>query len=291
MGSHLSALTREVLDYLNVQEGGKYIDATLGGGGHAEAILEKGGEVLGLDFDPQALEMTRKRLTLAYPTRWQVVHSNFVQLKELVHRLDYKPVKGILFDLGISSLQLDDPERGFSFASPYSLDMRLDPKGQTVTAKDLINGLNEGELDELFSKLGEEKNSRQLARAICIARRVKPIETGLELGGIIKRVVRKPGKVHPATNVFRALRMAVNDELGSLTETLPQALEILASRGRLVVISFHSLEERIVKNFFREKSGAGVLKILTEKPVVAMREEIVANPRARSAKLRAIEKI
>lgn len=294
--AHIPVLRDEVITYLEIEPGKKYIDTTVGGGGHAEAILKSGGEVLGIDFDPEALEIAKKHLTMACPTdvcAWRLIPGNFSKLKELAKASGFTRVDGILFDLGISSYQLDTPGRGFSFSSNEFLDMRINPKEQTVTAKDLINGLNEGELYELFTKLGEERFSRSIARHLCRARRVKPIETGLELAEIIKAAV--PSRVRfghsPATNVFRALRMAVNDELNNLKEALPQAGEILTKKGRLVVLSFQSLEDRIVKNYFREQEKEGSLKILTKKPVVPSLKEIQANPRSRSTKLRAAEKI
>ncbi|MDP3954843.1 MAG: 16S rRNA (cytosine(1402)-N(4))-methyltransferase RsmH [bacterium] len=293
---HIPVLRDEVVVYLKIEPGKKYIDTTVGGGGHAEAILKGGGEILGIDFDTEALEIAKKHLTLACPTNvypWRLIHGNFSKLKELAETSGFIPVDGILFDLGISSYQLDKPGRGFSFSSNELLDMRINPNEQGVTAKDLINGLNEGELYELFTKLGEEHFSRPIARRLCRARRVKPIETGLELAEIIKTAV--PPRVRfghsPATNVFRALRMAVNDELNNLKSALPQAGEILARNGRLVVLSFQSLEDRIVKNYFKEQEKEGSLKILTAKPVVPSPEEVQANPRSRSTKLRAAEKL
>ena len=308
--AHIPVLRDEVIAFLRIEPGKKYIDTTVGGGGHAEAILKGGGELLGIDFDPKALEITKKHLAIACPARqklsskttaggpmdvypWRLIHGNFTKLKEIADLNGFIPADGILFDLGISSYQLDEPRRGFSFSSNEPLDMRINPKEQAVTAKDLINGLNEGELYELFTKLGEEHFSRPIARHLCRARRVKPIETGLELAEIIESAV--PLRVRfshsPATNVFRALRMAVNDELNNLKEALPQANEILAKKGRLVVLSFQSLEDRIVKNYFKEQEKEGSLKILTDKPVIPSSEEVQANPRSRSTKLRAAEKL
>ena len=302
---HTPVLKEEVINFLAVKPGKKYIDTTVGGGGHAEAILESGGEVLGIDFDPQALEIATRRLASACPPDVQahghLAHGNFADLKKIAQRENFYPASGILFDLGISSFQLEDPSRGFSFATDSVLDMRMNTDSQKVTARDLINALNEGELYELFIKLGEEHRARRFSRAICRARRIKPIITGQDLTKIIlgtltgkERYARIPARWagrHPATNVFRALRMAVNDELVTLASALPQALQILEKNGRLVVISFHSLEDRIVKNFMTSKENEGLLMILTRKPVVPKEEEIASNPRARSAKMRVGEKL
>lgn len=308
--AHIPVLRDEVINYLKVGPGKKYIDTTVGGGGHAEAILKAGGKLLGIDFDPEALKIAKKHLTLACPARqklpskvaaggsvdvnvWRLALGNFTKLKEIAKENGFTPVDGILFDLGISSYQLDDPKRGFSFNSNEILDMRINPKEQAVSAKDLINALNEGELYELFTKLGEEHFSRPIARHICRARRVKPIETGLELAEIIKNALppRYRFGQKSATNVFRALRMAVNDELNNLREALPQTIEILGKEGRLVVLSFQSLEDRIVKDFFNTEEKKGSLKILTSKPIVPTEAEVEMNPRSRSTKLRAAEKL
>lgn len=290
---HIPVLLKEVIKFLAVKPNKLYIDTTVGGGGHSEAIIKKRGRVLGIDMDPKALEMARKRLASACPPgAFALAHGNFANLAEIAKKEGFKPVSGILFDLGISTYQLEDPSRGFSFGAEAPLDMRMDPNLK-VTAKDLINVLNEGELYELFTKLGEEHYSRPIARAICRARRIKPIETCNQLVQIILRARPKRGqydRTHPATRVFQALRIAVNDELNNLKEALPQAVDLLEPGGRLVVLSFHSLEDRIVKNFFKEGSEKGTLKILTKKPIRPTREEVEKNPRARSGKLRAAEK-
>lgn len=295
---HIPVLKEEVINFLAVKPGKKYIDTTVGGGGHAEAILKSGGEVLGIDFDPQALEIATRRLASACPPDVQahghLAHGNFADLKKIAQRENFYPASGILFDLGISSFQLEDPSRGFSFATDSILDMRMNPDSQKVTARDLINALNEGELYELFIKLGEEHRARRFSRAICRARRIKPIITGQDLTKIILGTLtgkERYTRINPVTNVFRALRMAVNDELVTLASALPQALETLEKNGRLVVISFHSLEDRIVKNFMTSKENEGLLMILTRKPVVPKEEEIASNPRARSAKMRVGEKL
>lgn len=290
---HIPVLVDQVVKVLEPGPEKKYIDTTVGGGGHTEAIIKKGGRVLGIDMDPKALEMARKRLASACPPgAFTLAHGNFANLAEIAKKEGFEPVSGILFDLGVSTYQLEDPSRGFSFGAEAPLDMRMDPNLK-VTAKDLINVLNEGELYELFTKLGEEHYSRPIARAICRARRIKPIETCNQLAQIILRARPKHGKydrTHPATRVFQALRIAVNDELNNLRVALPQAVDLLEPGGRLVVLSFHSLEDRIVKNFFKEGAEKRTLKILTKKPIRPTREEIEKNPRARSGKLRAAEK-
>jgi len=287
---HTPVLLKETIQFLNVQRGGKYIDATVGGGGHSQAILKLGGKLLAIDCDPEALKATRKYLTTACPgASWRLAQGNFKDLAKITKKNGFTNVDGVLFDLGVSSYQLTTPKRGFSFNLEGPLDMRMDPKLK-VTAADLINGLNRGELEELFSKLGQEHYSRRLAKAIVCARRLKPIQTCGELVGIIEDAVPQRGKLHPATRVFQALRMAVNDELNNLKKALPQALELLKPGRRLVVVSFHSGEDRIAKFFLKEKELEGKLKILTKKPVRPTLKEVEKNPRSRSAKLRVGEK-
>lgn len=290
----MPALLKETVDFLEVKGGKKYIDATLGGGGHSEAILRRQGELLAIDRDPEAIEFASQRLKKACPTSpFRVVQGNFADLGKIARENGFKKVDGVLFDLGVSSHQFEEASRGFSFNREGPLDMRMDPT-LSLTARDLVNVLNEGELYELFSKLGEEKYSRRFARAICGARRVKKIETCDELAQIILKSAPprgKFGRTHPATRVFQALRIAVNDEINSLKEALPQATDLLNFQGRLVVLSFHSLEDGIVKRFFLDKEKMGVLKIITGKPVEPTKEEVEVNPRARSAKLRVAEKL
>jgi 16S rRNA (cytosine1402-N4)-methyltransferase len=295
--AHKSVLYKEALEALAVKPGETYIDATIDGGGHAKGILELRGRVLGIDIDPQSIRQLANRESLvvrqrddklyAISDRLTLVQGNFADLGVIAKEFGVLEAAGILFDLGLSSDQLEEAERGFSFSKSGPLDMRLDPK-LAVTAADLVNGLNEGELYELFTKLGEEPNSRRLARAIVRARIDKRIETTTELARLAERVVGRAGRIHPATRVFLALRIAVNDELNNLKKGLEEAASLLKKDGRLVVISFHSLEDRMVKNFFKKASQ---LKVLTEKPVGPSVEEILANPRARSGKMRAAERI
>lgn len=278
---HVPVLLQETIKYLNIKPGEKYIDCTYGGGGHFRAIQKAGGVVLGIDQDPEA---------------HAPVQGNFAHLKEIAGMIGFNPVSGILFDLGVSSHQLETDYRGFSFGRrrPAKLDMRMDPDHQSVTAADLINAGGETELANLFWRYGEERDSRKIARAIVEERKEgRKVERTEDLVRIILSVSRKSGKdrTHPATRVFQALRIAVNDELASLEEALPQAVELLQAGGRLAVISFHSLEDRIVKNFMRDMGGMGKMEEVTEKPITPGKEEVAANPRARSGKLRVAEKI
>ncbi len=299
---HIPALLKETVDLLNIRPGKKYIDATLGGGGHSEEIVRRGGILLGIDQDPEALSYASERLKQALrqssgqacpglvPPKF--AQGNFSDIDKLAAENGFETADGILFDLGVSSHQLETPSRGFSFNQEAVLDMRMSP-ALLVTAKDLVNGLNEGELAELFLKLGEEKFSKRFARAICESRRINLIETTNQLAEILLKEVPKRGKfdrTHPATRVFQALRIAVNDELNNLRKALPKTIELLNNQGRIVILSFHSLEDRIVKDFFKDQEAKGKVKIINRKPIVPTREETLKNPRARSAKLRSAEK-
>ncbi|MER3602875.1 MAG: 16S rRNA (cytosine(1402)-N(4))-methyltransferase [Thermus sp.] len=268
------------MEYLAIRPGGLYVDATLGGAGHTQGILARGGRVIGLDQDPEAvkraLEMRLPGLT--------VVKSNFRNLGRVLDELGVGQVEGILADLGLSSFHLEDPRRGFSYAQEGPLDMRMGEEGPT--AEEVVNTLSQEELYRILKEYGEEPRAFAIAKAIVEARRQRPIRTTKELAEIVRKAVgfRKAG--HPARKTFQALRIYVNDELGALGALLQAAQSRLAPGGRLVVISFHSLEDRIVKRFLKESS----LRILTKKPVVPSAMEVRANPRARSAKLRAAEK-
>ena len=295
---HIPVMATEAVDLLKVKRGSWYVDCTLGGGGHGELILKQGGNLIGIDQDPDSINYVKEKISpFAKATGDKqnsiLIHGNFADLKNLIEKNGIEKVDGVLFDLGVSTHQLLTPERGFSFNTEALLDMRMDPSTQSVTAKDLINGLAEKELAELFTKLGEENFSRPIARAIANSRRISPITTCDELARIILQVRRRNigDRTHPATRVFQALRIAVNDELNNLRQALPQALVILKSGGRIVTISFHSLEDRIVKNFFQEEEGKNCLKIMTKKPLTPSEKESLINPRARSAKLRCAEKI
>jgi len=285
-------MLKEVLEFLEIKKDHWYVDCNLGGGGHTEGILKAGGNVLGIDLDPDAISevssnlkeyLTEKKLKLA--------QTNFMNIADAVKSKGLPEVSGILFDLGVSTHQLEEADRGFSFNADAPLDMRMDPtKG--ASAKDLVNGLYEKELAELFLKLGEENWSKPIARRIAQYRETKLIETTNELANIVMSVRRRSpsDRTHPATRIFQALRIAVNDELNSLKEALPRAFEVLEAGGRIVVISFHSLEDRIVKNYFRDLEEKKLAKIITDKPVATSESEATENPRSRSAKLRVVEK-
>ena len=271
-----------------------YLDCTLGSAGHALEIIRRGGHVYGLDIDPEALKRSKERIFKVCPDAFfKAKQANFSQLTAIAQEFGLTAVAGILLDLGLSSEQLADPDRGFSFNLDAPLDMRASPDYQ-VTAADLINGLNKGELYELFQKLGEEQHFLSIADLIVRTRVVKPITTTKQLAEIVMKAVSKRKnlsahwRIHPATKVFQALRIAVNDELNNLKAVLPQAVALLKPGGRLAVISFHSLEDRIVKQYFKNNTE---LVNLTKKPIMASETEIKANPRSRSAKLRVAEKI
>lgn len=283
---HTSVLLQEAVDALQIQKGEKYIDTTLGAGGHTKEIAMRGGIVLGIDQDEEAREEAKKNLDGLPVT---IVYGNFSNLLTIARENGFERVSGILFDIGVSSHQFDEGGRGFSFQFDTPLDMRMD-KNLGVTAADLINGLTKGELVELFIKYGEEKFAHRIANNIVRIREERPIVTTAELADIVVRSYPIKGKIHPATKVFQALRIAVNDELNVLKEALPQAVELLKSGGRLVIITFHSLEDRIVKESFLQFAEGGLGTVITRKPIQPTEEEIEENRRSRSAKLRVFEK-
>ncbi len=294
---HTPVLLKEVIDLLGIEPGEKYIDATIGGGGHTEAILKRRGIVLGIDVDEDAINYVRKNLELRIQnSELMLAKGNFRDLRKIAHLKGFDKVSGVLFDLGVSSHQIDTPERGFSFLKEGPLDMRMD-KDSTVSAETLINLLGKGELYDIFNRLGQERRSRTISNSIIRARRVKAIKTTQELSRIIEKAYGlKEGKVSDFTKnfvnqkVFQALRIAVNNELENIKEALPECLYLLKGKGRIAVISFHSLEDGIVKKTFREFENKNMGKIITEKPIEASKEEVEANPRAKSAKLRVFEK-
>jgi 16S rRNA (cytosine1402-N4)-methyltransferase len=302
---HQPVLYKEIIHALQPKRGGRYVDGTLGAGGHARGILEAcapDGQLLGLDVDPQALVLARKTLA-PYEQRIHLAQASYASLSAQLKYLGWDEVDGILLDFGASSMQFDTAGRGFSFQFDAPLDMRFGPH-VPLTAADIVNNYSERELADLIYEYGEERDSRKIARAIVKAR---PLHTTRELVAVIESVSPRRGdKLHPATRTFQALRIAVNEELASIREVLPQALASLRSGGRIAVISFHSLEDRIVKEFFREQSKdlvnppyekiyeverQATLKEVTRKPITPSEEEIRSNPRARSAKLRIAEKI
>ncbi len=290
MTIHIPVLQKEVIEYLKPQPNENFIDCTLGEAGHTLAILEKNkpkGKVLGIEIDP---EINQKLKTV---DRLTVINDSYINLKEIAKKNKFSPVSGILFDLGFSSHHLEKSNKGFSFLKNENLDMRYNPQNP-LTAEKILNFWSFEDLEKIFKEYGEERFSREIAKNIIDFRKIKPIKTTLQLTEIIKRSVPsryERRKIHPATRVFQALRIAVNDELNNLQSALPQALEIIGKDGKLVVISFHSLEDRIVKNFFREQQKANLIEILTKKPITPSFQEIKINPRSRSAKLRAAVKI
>ena len=293
---HTPVLLREVIDFLRVKKGSKYIDATLGGAGHTKEILEIGGEVLGIDFDQDALNYVQENLKSQISNlKLKLAHGNFREIDKIAHLKSFDKVSGILFDLGVSSFQLENSQRGFSYQKKGPLDMRMDKKLK-VQAADLLNILTKGELYELFFKLGEERNARIISDAIIRARGIKPIRTTEDLGLVIRESLGQKGRTSAlkrrliSKRIFQALRIAVNDELNNLKEALPAAYTLLKKRGRVVVISFHSLEDRIVKNTFKEFESKNMGRIITKKPILPSFLEIKKNSRSKSAKLRVFEK-
>lgn len=291
--NHIPVLTCEVVQFLAPKKNENFIDATLGFGGHALEILKKtapNGCLLGIDQDDVALREAQKKLK-NYRGRVDFIRANFSEMGLLVRRWP-KEVNGILFDLGVSTYQLTSGDRGFSFQKNSPLDMRMSPERKSLTARDIVNSWDKNRLKRIFQKLGEEPLAGKIAQEIVRARIKNPIETTDDLVAVIKKAmplkILKTRKKHFATNIFRALRMEINQELPNLESALKQSKQILSPGGRLVIISFHSLEDRIVKNFLRESDD---LEILTPKPVVPSVTEIQNNPKSRSAKLRAAIKI
>lgn len=300
MSRHVPVLLNEVLENLQLRPGMKVIDCTLGDGGHAEAILEKigpAGKLLGLDADPEAV-LVAKRYLYKYGDQFIAARGNFVNLKQIASDNDFNSADAILMDLGWSSTQFTERGRGFSFQNQDEpLDMRYNVGANSQTAADILNNSSEHELADIFHRYGEEKFARDIARAVVESRRQERMERVGQLVLKINELKIKNYKIHPATRVFQALRIAVNNELEALRQALPQAVELLASGGppvgrvgRLAVISFHSLEDRIVKQYFRSQANK-TIKIINKRPIVASRTEVKANPRARSAKMRVVEKI
>lgn len=288
---HKSVLLKEVIEGLRVEKDKKYIDATLGGGGHTGEILRLGGEVLGIDADQEAIEYVEKKFKFQISNfKLRLARENFRDIDKIARlnnlpagRQGFEKVAGIIFDLGVSSHQIDSPARGFSFQNEGPLDMRMDQELE-VRALDLIKILTKGELYEIFTKFGEESRAWAISDAIVRARSIKPIETTRDLAKIVFTKARQSKKV------FQALRIVVNDELNAIMEALPKALELLERNGRLCVIAFHSLEDRIVKRKFIEFEEKNMGRIITKKPIVPDAYELTRNKRARSAKLRIFEK-
>jgi 16S rRNA (cytosine1402-N4)-methyltransferase len=300
---HIPVLVRPVIDFLKIHDGGVYVDATFGAGGYARAILAAANcKVIGIDRDPNAIALGQPLLQ-ATNGRLTLIEDQFSNLDAVACEAGFDAVDGVVLDLGVSSMQIDTAERGFSFRLDGPLDMRMG--GDGPSAADVVNAAGERDLANIIFILGEERHSRAVARAIVKARALAPIRTTAALAEIVASVVRsRPGDIHPATRTFQALRIFVNDELGELVEALHAAERILKPNGRLVAVSFHSLEDRIVKSFFtgRSETRAGsrhapelkrpapTFSVLTKRPVTADADEVAHNPRARSAKLRAAER-
>ena len=286
---HTPVLLQATIEFLDPGPGKLYIDATVGFGGHTEELLKKGARVLGIDRDPEAIKSLRESQKLV------LVQGNFADIEQIAKEAGFGKVDGILFDLGVSSVQLENPQRGFSFTRDGPLDMRMDP-ALGLSARDIVNNFEKRRLYEIFKNYGQEKFAWAIAGAICRARELKPIATTAELARVVQEVYKTGGvrtrdkakKLHPATKVFLALRIVVNSELLNLEKALPQTVELLNRKGRLVVISFHSLEDGIVKRFFKHQAN---LKVLIPKPIGPEKTEVLANPRSRSAKLRVAERI
>lgn len=306
---HVPVLINEVLQYLEPQPNQNVIDCTLGGGGHAKAILERtspNGKLLGIDLDPAAI-MAAKSNLVEFKKRLVLVNDNYKNLKKITYVAGFNKIDSILLDLGLSSYEMQDSRRGFSFQGDQPLDMRFGNQGET--AADILNNYSEQRLSNIFKEFGEERYSRQVAKQITVQRKKQPFKKTSQLVNLIEKVYQgkpKPKKIHVATKVFQALRIAVNDELDNLNKILPDCLDLLPPHGRLVVISFHSLEDRLVKHFFKQEAKdclcppklpvcqcnhQAQIKILTKKVVTPTIAEVETNPRSRSAKLRAVIKI
>lgn len=307
--AHISVLKDEALELLNIRQNCLYVDCTLGAGGHAAEILQRlqgSGHLYGFDQDSMARNIAKKRLQ-EVADNFTIIPQNFAHLKNALHTQGIEKVDGILFDIGVSSMQLDQEERGFSYRFDAPLDMRMN-REQELSAYDVVNTYSHGDLARIFKIYGEEKFAGQIASKIITARNTQPITTTFELIDVIRQAIpmKKQKEKHPAKKVFQAIRIEVNNEIHVFETALEQAIELLTIGGRLVVITFHSLEDRICKNIFNKygkKSGPQneleklimneaqlPIKLLTKKPLIATPAELAANPRAKSAKLRAIEK-
>jgi len=290
-------MLREVLDYLDLEPGDTIVDATLGTAGHSKEILGRilpGGGLIGIDRDEDSLLVARERLS-EFGSACKFIHGNFVDLDTLLAGLEIEKVDGVLFDLGISSFQLQDTTRGFSFQNEGPLDMRMD-KDSYISAYDLINNLNEEELSALLWNFGEERWHSRIASILVKERQRQPIATTLELANIVSKSIpsryrNRRYRIHPATRTFQAVRIAVNRELEILETAVSKAMAALKKNARICVISFHSLEDRVIKFAFRKAEAAGFINILTPKPLTPAQSEVLVNPSSRSSKLRAAERI
>jgi 16S rRNA (cytosine1402-N4)-methyltransferase len=302
---HTPVLLDEVIEVLAPRPGRIIVDGTLGGGGHTEALLTAGARVIGLDQDPEALDFAREKRLHRFGEQFQPVRANFEDLGKVLDDLNLPVVDGVLLDLGVSSWQLDTAGRGFSFQREGPLDMRMNPETGR-TAADIVNTALAGDLTRIFQVYGEEPHSRRIAAHLVSMRAARPFQTTMQLALAVEEVVPRRGRIHPATRIFQALRMAVNREMEVLERGLGQAAERVGVKGCIAVITFHSIEDRLVKEFFKLRTTAEldrpewpaprpnpdfIFRALTRKPVIASAEEQRSNPRSRSAKLRAVEKI
>ncbi len=290
---HIPVLLNEVIEYLNIKSDGVYIDATCGFGGHAEKILEridKGGELIGIELDPEVANETKDKF-IRFKNQFRVICDNFANIEKITRRFGCKCVDGILFDLGTNLYQIKESSKGFSFLRSAPLDMRFNPKFSDLPAYKIVNTWSHESLEKLFRE-SDEWRARPIVKAIIERRRQKKILTTDDLADVILRAVHgKRGRIHPATKVFQALRIAANFELENIKEAIPEAMKMLCPQGRIIVISFHSGEDRIIKQAFRQAEERGIVKILTKKPIVPEYQEKRANPQSRSAKMRVIEKL
>lgn len=290
MTIHIPVMVKEVTDILRPVSGGIYVDATIGMGGHTLEILKyigNEGRVIGIDRDTEALNIARERIS---DERVIFKKASFSEIGRVLQEEKVSEVDGILFDFGISMLQVKDMERAFSFLSEYPLDMRMD-RSRGITAEEIVNTYPAHELERILREYGEERNAQKITKAIVSRRRKERIRSCKELADLVSKVYNKRGKIHPATRTFQALRIAVNNEINEIKEGLQNSLGLLKRGGRLCIISYHSLEDRIVKNFMRDSEKKGLLRILTKKPLTPRHEEVSSNPSSRSAKLRGAERI
>ncbi len=290
--AHIPVLLNEVLKYLDPKPNQNFIDATVGDGGHAKAILEKispNGKLIAIDRDTDSIIRAKSNLK-EFGNRVLFINDSFGNILKIAEESGISNINGALFDFGMSTNQLENSEKGFSFQKDEILDMRYDTK-IPITAEDILNDYSEKELFEIFKKFGEEPKSKIIAGIIINARKNKRIKTTKDLVEIIEKVVKRRGKLHPATLIFQALRIEVNQELAEIEKALTGVVEILSNNGRAAFISFHSLEDRLIKNYIKDLNEKNIIKILNKKPLIVSAEELIANPKSRSAKLRVIEKI
>ena len=292
---HQPVMLDEVVSSLNLKPGHVVLDATIGGGGHAGEILKRimpGGRLIGLDADDEAIKIASENLK-EFAGSFKLINENFRNLDRVLSKESIKSLNAVLLDIGVSSFQLDNKDRGFSIKGPAPLDMRMDRR-LTLSAFDIINRYKESDLSDIIYRYGEERFARRIARRIVQERSVRPIETTADLSEIVRRAIgsrKKYFRIDPATKTFQAIRIVVNDEMGALEEGLKKAVSWLDIGSRIAVITFHSLEDRIVKNLFKGYAGLGVLKIITKKPLGPSPEETAANPRSRSGRLRVAERM